>query len=151
MQARSVRLFSITMSKGLRTAYIGLLILAAAIALAALMSSCTTVRYVSVPEVHTDSIYIAKVQHDSVFQHDSIFTLVKGDTVTIYKERLRYQYKLLTDTVYRERVDSVAVPYEVRVEKQLSWIQRLQLETWPVFALLMLAAIGYWALKRYFS
>lgn len=139
------------MSKGLKTAYTWLLILAAAIALAALMSSCTVTRYVSVPEIHTDSIYISKVQHDSIYQRDSVITYVKGDTVTIYKEKLRYQYKLLTDTVYSERVDSVAVPYEVRVEKQLTWIQRLQLETWPVFALLMLAAIGYWALKRFFS
>lgn len=136
---------------GLKQAYTGIFILAIMLILLCMMSSCRSIRYVPVPEYHTDSIFISKVRHDSLYIRDTVSTVVKGDTVLIYKERLKEKYLTLTDTIYKERTDSVFVPYEVVKEKKLTWIQRLQIETWPILSLLILAAVGYFALKRFLS
>lgn len=89
--------------------------------LAIFTTSCKHIEYVSVPEVHTDTLYISKVQHDSIHVKDSVYVheYTKGDTVFV--EVLRWQTKwrerLLTDTIKESRVDSVAVPYPVEVVK----------------------------------
>ena len=55
-----------------------------------------------------DTTYVEHTQIDSIFRRDSIFVKERGDTVYIYKERIRDQYKLLRDTVTVVRIDSVA-------------------------------------------
>ena len=47
-----------------------------------------------------DSIYRQLMQRDSIYYRDSIYIKEKGDTVTYYVERLRYAYKIKTDTIY---------------------------------------------------
>ena len=86
--------------------------------LALLMCSCKTIEYVPVveKEVHHDSIYFTKVQRDSVWLHDSISVKEKGDTVRIEKWHTKYIEKQVHDTTYVAKVDSVPVPYEVKVE-----------------------------------
>lgn len=89
--------------------------------LAIFATSCKHIEYVSVPELHTDTLYISKTEHDSIHVKDSIYVheWMKGDTV--YIEQLRWQTKwrerLRTDTIRESRVDSVAVPYPVEVVK----------------------------------
>ena len=92
-----------------------------------LLCSCKSTKYIEVPvEVEKAKIeYIDKFQRDSIdtrdsiYVADSIFIYVKGDTVTqvqksyIYKYKIIYKDKLVTDTVCK--IDSI--PYIKTVEK----------------------------------
>jgi hypothetical protein len=100
-------------------------ILAAVAVLALLMCSCKSIEYVPVIEHHTDSVYLTKVQRDSVYSHDSVYIKEKGDTVLIERWHTRYVEKLRIDTTYVAKIDSIPVPYEVTkyVEKKLSKAQ----------------------------
>ena len=86
--------------------------------LALLMCSCKTIEYVPIVEheTHHDSIYFTQVPRDSIWQHDSILIKQKGDTVLIEKWHTKYIEKQVHDTTYVAKVDSVPVPYEVKVE-----------------------------------
>lgn len=90
--------------------------------LSALFSGCKSIQYVPVETVHTDTLYQKVVQRDSIHIHDSVTIREKGDTVMIEHWRTQWRDRLLRDTIYRSRVDSVQVPYPV--EKQLTkWQQ----------------------------
>lgn len=88
--------------------------------------SCRSVKYVPVETVKHDSIYINKVQVDSVYHRDSIYVVDKGDTVFLYKDRYIYKYKDRTDTLYVTNTDSIHVPYPV--EKELSKWQQFRMD-----------------------
>lgn len=75
---------------------------------AILLASCASPRYAStydesrdstrVSTRQLDSIFARLMQRDSIYIRDSIYVREKGDTVTKYVERVRYQYKVHTDT-----------------------------------------------------
>lgn len=88
--------------------------------------SCRSVKYVPVETIKHDSIYINKIQVDSVYHRDSIYVVDKGDTVFLYKDRYIYKYKDRTDTLYVTNTDSIQVPYPV--EKELTKWQKIKLE-----------------------
>lgn len=98
--------------------------------LAVLMAGCRTVKYVSVPEYHYETVYNTDtfIQKDSVFCHDSVFMFRNGDTITIskvktvYKDRWREIIKI--DSFIK--TDSVRVPYPV--EKNLTKWQKLKMD-----------------------
>lgn len=87
-----------------------------------LLFGCRSVRYVPVPSVSVDSVYVDRFHRDSVYLHDSVFVnrWTQGDTVFVDKVVTKYKYKdrWRYDTVAVVRVDSVRVPYPV--EKELS-------------------------------
>lgn len=89
------------------------------------LSSCRT-QYIPVETVKTEYKTRDSIRVDSIYNQDSIYVLIKGDTVYHYKYKYLYKYQFLnrTDTVIR--VDSVQVPYPV--EKQLSRWQSLKIE-----------------------
>ena len=66
------------------------------------------------------------IRIDSIYQQDSVYVLVKEDTVYQYKYKYLYKYQYLnrTDTVIK--IDSVQVPYPV--EKQLNRWQSIKME-----------------------
>lgn len=78
-----------------------------------------------------DSIYRQLMQRDSIYYRDSIYIKEKGDTVTYYVERLRYAYKIKTDTiytyklkrdtVYAVRTDSIRITVPTYIEKPRKW------------------------------
>ena len=99
-----------------------------AILLCLVLASCSPKIYERVSYVH-DTTYVSKIQVDSVFKRDSIFIKEKGDTVFIYKEKIREKYKLLYDTTYVSVHDTTLVEAvkEVKVEKPFTWWQRLRM------------------------
>ena len=99
-----------------------------AILLCLVLASCSPKIYERVSYVH-DTTYVSKIQVDSVFKRDSIFIKEKGDTVFIYKEKIREKYKLLYDTTYVSVHDTTLVEAvkEVKVEKPLTWWQRARI------------------------
>lgn len=126
----------------------GLLFGLLACALLMLLSGCATTRYVPVPSVNFDSVYVDRWLRDSVYLHDSVFVNLhsRGDTVFVDKVVTKYKYKdrLRYDTVSVVRVDSVQVPYPV--EKDLGWWEKTRLYSFPV--LLSLVAVLVFAIKR---
>jgi len=94
--------------------------IAIAVVLASLLSGCRTQTAI-VERVERDSIYITKLQRDSVFIRDSVsrYEETHGDTTTIYVDRWRTHYKYIArvDTQQVLRVDSIPYPVEVEVIK----------------------------------
>lgn len=117
-----------------------------------LLFGCTTTRYVPVPSVSVDSVYVGRWLRDSVYLHDSVFVnrYSKGDTVFVDKVVTRYKYKdrLSHDTVAVVRVDSVQVPYPI--EKDLGWWEKTRLYSFPVLVAMVavLAFVVVWLVKK---
>ena len=87
--------------------------------------SCRT-QYIPVESVRTEYKTRDSIRFDSIYQRDSVYMLVKGDT--IYQYRYKYLYRYLTtnrtDTILKP--DSIPIPYPV--EKQLSRWQTIKME-----------------------
>jgi hypothetical protein len=113
-----------------------------------LMASCTSVRYVPVESVKTDSIYINKLQVDSIYMQDSVYIKEKGDTIYMYKYKYLNRYKLLTDTMYICKTDTIN--NVVEVEKQLSKWQKVKLDLggFAFGGIVVLAIIAIFAVIR---
>ena len=113
--------------------------------LISLLSGCKSVQYVPVETVRTDSVYIDRYQHDSIYQRDSIFVnrWTAGDTV--YQDKVVWKYvyrdKVKYDTVAILRSDTVRVPYPV--ERRLTtWEQvRLNVGGWAIGAVIIFILI----------
>lgn len=109
--------------------------------LAICLTSCRSIKYVPVETVKTEYKTRDSIRFDSIYEHDSIFLLVNGDTV--YKEKYRYKYRYLTinktDTVML--TDSVQIPYPV--EKQLTRWQQMKIELggWAVGVIVILSIV----------
>ena len=103
--------------------------------------SCRTTEYVPVEVVRSDTTYINKVQRDSIYQLDSVYILDRGDTILITKTKYLYKDRLVRDTVYRSKVDSIQVPYPV--EQQLTrWEQfRLDVGGWAIVTVIIIILI----------
>lgn len=103
--------------------------------------SCRTVKYVPVETVKVDTTYINKLQRDSIYMLDSVYVKEKGDTVLIEKYKYLYRDKLVRDTLYMAKTDSIQVPYPV--EKELTrWQQfRMDFGGWGIGILVILITI----------
>lgn len=125
-----------------------------ALLLCALLGSCTTVKYVPVPEYHTDTLRVVQHQRDSIYLSDSIYVndFVRDDTVykTVERWHTQYRDRWRTDTIYQSKRDSI--PYPVEVEKEvparLTWWQQTRLHLANiVLVVLGLVGIG-WVIKK---
>lgn len=109
--------------------------------LAICLTSCRSIKYVPVETVKTEYKTRDSIRFDSIYEHDSIFLFVNGDTV--YMEKYRYKYRYLTinktDTVML--TDSVQIPYPV--EKQLTRWQQMKIELggWAVGVIVILSIV----------
>ena len=109
--------------------------------LAVSLAGCKT-QYVPVESVRTE--YRDRWRTDSVYNRDSIFLSVRGDTVWMEKYITRYRDRVVRDSLVR--VDSIPVLFEVEkrvyVEKPLSWWQSFFVRTgkalWGVLVLFIL-------------
>lgn len=90
------------------------------------VSSCTTTKYVPVETVRVDSVFVAKVERDSIYERDSVFVAVKADTVFLSRVQYRYRDKFVRDTVSVLRCDTIIKVVEV--EKSLTFWQQKKLE-----------------------
>ena len=96
------------------------------IALCALFGSCTTTKYVPVPEYHTDTLRLSHNVHDSIYVHDSTFIREKGDTFYMERWHTKYIENVTHDTTYVATHDTIPQPYPVTeyVEKPLSKFEK---------------------------
>lgn len=85
------------------------------------LTSCRTIKYIdrtvvdstkiAVPITNTKIEYRDRFLYDSIYVHDSIFTLIKGDTVYISKNKETNHLVNKTDTVIK--TDTIKVPVEI--------------------------------------
>ena len=85
------------------------------------LTSCRTVKYIdrnvvdstkiAVPITNTKIEYRDRFLYDSIYVHDSIFTLIKGDTVYISKNKEINHLINKTDTIVK--TDTISVPIEI--------------------------------------
>ena len=117
-----------------------------------LLAGCTATRYVPVPSVSVDSVYVDRFHRDSVYLHDSVFVnrWVEGDTVFVDKVVTKYKYKdrWRYDTVAVVRADSVRVPYPIG--KDLGWWEKTRMYSFPVLVAMVavLAFVIVWLVKK---
>ena len=107
-----------------------------------LLTGCKTV-YVPVEIVRTDTLNVVHIVRDSVwidrYTHDSVYIHDRGDTVWFEKWHTRYvdrwRDRVVTDTLYQSKTDSVTVTREV--EKPLTKSQRARLHLANVVLVLL--------------
>ena len=121
-----------------------------ALLICALFGSCTTTKYVPVPEYHTDTVRITNHTRDSIYLSDSIYVndFVRGDTVYKTTERWHTQWRerIVHDTIYQSKRDSIPYPVEVtkEVPAELTWWQQTRLHMANILLYgLLIAAIIY--------
>lgn len=104
------------------------------------LSSCKTIQYVPVPEIHSETEYRDRFIHDSIVCVDSVLIKEKGDTIYIEKISYRYIDRVSRDTVNTERIDTVS--HIVEVEKQLSKMERMKMSLGGIFFWLLILMLG---------
>lgn len=108
----------------------------------AIFYSCRTTRYIPVETKVHDTTYINKMQVDSIF--DSTFVYMNGDTVLKYK--YIYKYKMLRDTLYVSKTDSIQIPYQV--EREFTWWQNVKMQSGGLAILIIIAGIVFILIKK---
>ena len=89
------------------------------------LSGCKTQRQIQTEYVYinkTDTLTQFKWRVDSINVHDSIVTLIKGDTVQIEKWHTAYKERLRVDTVEKVRTETI---YQTRTETKVQEVNRL--------------------------
>lgn len=102
---------------------------------------------VTVPKVRTDTLIITKSQRDSIWLHDSVYVSEKTENDTVFLEKkkwhTKYVEKIVRDTTYIAKHDTIPMPYPVEVikevEKELTWWQKVRMFAGS----LMLAMLGF--------
>ena len=79
--------------------------------------SCTRHVYVPVETTKSDTVYLNRVQLDSIYMRDSVFIDKSGDTIREFQYKYIYRFKDRIDTLYISKTDSIQVPYPVEVVK----------------------------------
>ena len=80
-------------------------------------TSCTKHVYVPVETTRSDTVYMNRVQLDSIYMRDSVFIEKSGDTIREFQYKYIYRLKDRIDTLYISKTDSIQVPYPVEVVK----------------------------------
>ena len=117
-----------------------------------LLTGCKTV-FVPVETVRTDTLMVAHIVTDSVwvdrYMHDSVYIHERGDTVWFEKWHTRYvdrwRDRVTHDTIYKSKTDSVTVTREV--EKPLTKSQRARLHLANIVLVMLGMVALFFAVK----
>lgn len=103
------------------------------------LCSCRT-QYIPVETIRTEYKVRDSIYRDSIYQCDSVYVSVKGDTVYTYKYKYLYKYKYINRTDTLIKTDSIQMPYPV--EKNLSRWQQFKIDFGGA-AMLAIVIIGF--------
>ena len=121
-----------------------LLIILLALLSALVLTGCATRRQLQVVDRIThDTLYQSNVHYDSIYIFQDKYIDRSRDTLLIKDKTVEYRYRLLRDTVYRVKIDSIPVIREVEVvkfERHVPAIYRLSLS---IVIILTLSLIIY--------
>ena len=76
-------------------------------------TSCTRHVYVPVETTKSDTVYLNRVQLDSIYMRDSVLIEKSGDTIREFQYKYIYRFKDRIDTLYISKTDGIQVPYPV--------------------------------------
>lgn len=109
--------------------------------------NCTP-RVIPVENVRVDSVKVVQVHRDTIYEKDSTTVYLVGDTV--YNTRYRYIYRdrLVGDTLIRVQRDTIT--RVVRVEKELSRLEKLKLNIGNGVLWALPIILGLWVFYRKF-
>lgn len=104
-----------------------------ALFIAIVLTGCASHRpWQEAERVTIDTLYIHKMLHDSIFIDNRQKVYQKSDTIYLERTKYEYRYRLLRDTVYKARIDTIPIVREVEVVREvrhlpwwaggLSWI-----------------------------
>lgn len=103
------------------TVFCKLLFLLFLVLLLLLLSSCKTTSTSAIVPVHSathDTIFLRKLKYDSVYIDRWQRIERKADTVFCDRTKTEFRYRLLRDTVYKTRTDTIPVVKQVPVVKK---------------------------------
>lgn len=89
-------------------------------------SSCRSIQYVPIETVRIEYKSRDSIRYDSIYDRDSVYMLVKGDTIYQFKYKYLYKYRTITKTDTVIKNDTVQIPHQV--EKQLTRWQTMKQE-----------------------
>jgi hypothetical protein len=92
-------------------------------------------------------LIITKAKRDSIWLHDSVYVSEKTENDTVFLEikkwHTKYVEKIVRDTTYIAKHDTIPMPYPVEVikevERELTWWQKVRMFAGS----LMLAMLGF--------
>ena len=100
--------------------------------------------------MHTDTVYIATQQYDSIYIYNDKTLDRTKDTVYLRELSTEYRYKLLRDTLRIIESDTIYIPYGVKVAdngKDKSFLPRFSELAKSAF-LVVTAALALWVALR---
>lgn len=103
------------------TVFSKLLFLLFLVLLLLLLSSCKTTSTSAIVPVHSathDTLWLSKLKYDSVYIDRWQRIERKADTVFCDRAKTEFRYRLLRDTVYKTRTDTIPVVKQVPVVKK---------------------------------
>ena len=111
-----------------------------------ILCSCSKKIYVPVESVRIDTFVKSAVRVDSVRLTDSVYVIEKtlGDTVYIAKTKTQWRdrVRLVTDTIYRSKIDTITQIVEVPAPKS-----GVKISPWLIISALV-ALIVIFAVKK---
>lgn len=111
-----------------------------------LLMGCSKKIYVPVESVRVDTFVKSAVHVDSVRLTDSVYVIEKtlGDTVYIAKTKTQWRdrVRLVTDTIYRSKVDTITKIVEVPAKKS-----GVKISPWLIISA-FLAIIAIFVVKK---
>ena len=104
-----------------------LLIILLALLSALVLTGCATRRQLQVVDRIThDTLYQSNVHYDSIYVSQDKYIDRSRDTLLIKDKTVEYRFRLLRDTVYKTRIDSIPFIHEVEVIREVprdrNWI-----------------------------
>lgn len=111
-----------------------------------MMCSCKSQeRVVTVYSHSTDTLIQTKVERDSIYAHDSIYVRDRGDTVWIERWYTRWRERMLADTVYVAKCDTLTRTETITKyrEKELTWWQKTRLWIGNVVLIALFVAVAF--------
>jgi len=118
---------------------------------AALLCGCSASRQAVqlVREVTHDTLFVNRIQYDSIYIDNWQLTDRTRDTIYLEKSHIEYRYKLLRDTVRIHQIDSIPVIREVEIVKTERFVPGIyRASLWLCIALLL--AIILFIAKKFF-
>lgn len=118
-------------------------------ALALMLCSCSVHRNIPTQVVaQHDTTYRIVDRVDSVFIRDSIFIMEKGDTVVQYREHWNYRDRIVRDTLWKHRTDTLWQEKQVLVETPIKWYDRASIYAGRILLAALLLIIAWEAFRR---
>ena len=110
---------------------------------AIVLTGCATHRPLSQPVEHLtrDTVYINKLQYDSIYIDNRQKVYQQSDTVYLDRTKYEYRYRLLRDTIYKTQIDSIPVIREVEVVREVRHVPAIYRFSLAILVIFVLSLI----------